>query len=122
MNEERAEAQTESLTHQRHAWRARFLTRFSRHKQQLIRRWWVPVTFIALGIALQSAAWRFEKPMYVSSGRMIVNLKLSIPEGSIYTEELNNFLGTQAALMQSAAVVQRVQQKLSDSFADPEIS
>ena len=35
---------------------------------------------------------------------MIVSIKLAIPEGSVYTEELSNFLGTQAALMQSGVV------------------
>ncbi len=44
---------------------------------------------------------------------MIVNLKLSIPEGSLYTEELNNFLGTQAALMQRGMVVQRAHARVA---------
>ena len=52
-----------------------------------------------------------DRVRYVSNGRMIVNLKLAIPEGSLYTEELNNFLGTQAALMQSAAVLDRAQDR-----------
>lgn len=94
-------------THERQAWRARFLTRFNRHRNQLIRHWWVPMAAVTAGLAVQAAAWRFQLPQFVSSGRMIVNLKLSIPEGSLYTEELNNFLGTQAALMQSGTVISR---------------
>ena len=46
-------------------------------------------------------------PAFASLGRMIVSIKLNIAEGSVYTEELSNFLGTQAALMQSGLVVQR---------------
>jgi Mrp family chromosome partitioning ATPase len=45
---------------------------------------------------------------------MIVNLKLSIPEGSLYTEELNNFLGTQAALMQSGVVINRAEERVAE--------
>jgi capsular exopolysaccharide synthesis family protein len=73
---------------------------------------------IALGLGLQATLWRREKVMYVSAGRMIVNLKLSIPEGSLYTEELNNFLGTQAALMQSAAVLDRAQDRTQAPVLD----
>lgn len=38
---------------------------------------------------------------------MIVNVKLSLPTGNVYSEELNNFLGTQAALLQSDTVSNR---------------
>jgi hypothetical protein len=38
---------------------------------------------------------------------MIVSPKLSLPEGSAYTEEMSNFLGTQSALMQSGVVINR---------------
>jgi succinoglycan biosynthesis transport protein ExoP len=107
MNEEPDNSQPTSLTHERHAWRARFLSRLGRHKNQLTRHWWVLVATVAAGLAAQAGIWRFEKPQFVSCGRMIVNLKLSIPEGSLYTEELNNFLGTQAALMQSGVVLNR---------------
>ena len=38
---------------------------------------------------------------------MIVSIKLAIQPASLYTEELSNFLGTQAALMQSGVVINR---------------
>ncbi len=38
---------------------------------------------------------------------MIVNVKLSLPNGNVYSEDLNNFLGTQAALLQSDTVSNR---------------
>ncbi len=44
---------------------------------------------------------------------MIVSVKLDIPEGSVYTEELSNFLGTQAALMQSGVVVNRAHARVT---------
>ena len=105
--------QPPSSTHERHAWRARFISRFNRHKNLLARHWWLLLATAAAGLAAQTALWRLEPPQFISSGRMIVNLKLSIPEGSLYTEELNNFLGTQAALMQSGAVINRAHSRVA---------
>ena len=105
-----------SLVHERQAWRSRFLARSTRLRNQLSKRWWILAAGVALGLAVQMILRRFETPLYISSGRMIVNLKLSIPEGSLYTEELNNFLGTQAALMQSAVVTERAQQRMPDTL------
>ncbi|MGD1088652.1 MAG: polysaccharide biosynthesis tyrosine autokinase [Verrucomicrobiota bacterium] len=50
---------------------------------------------------------KFDTASFVSVGRMIVNVKLSIPEESAYTEDFSDFLGTQAALMQSDLVINR---------------
>jgi polysaccharide biosynthesis transport protein len=119
MNED-DEPQPRSLTHERQVWRTRFITRFNRHKTQLTRHWWVLVVAVAAGAVVQAAMWRFEDPQFVSCGRMIVNLKLSIPEGSLYTEELNNFLGTQAALMQSGVVINRAHARVMGSGSTPE--
>jgi capsular exopolysaccharide synthesis family protein len=44
---------------------------------------------------------------------MIVSIKLNIAEGSVYTEELSNFLGTQAALMQSGVVLNRAHARVT---------
>jgi capsular exopolysaccharide synthesis family protein len=44
---------------------------------------------------------------------MIVSIKLNLAEGSVYTEELSNFLGTQAALMQSGVVVNRAHARIT---------
>ena len=44
---------------------------------------------------------------------MIVSIKLNIAEGSVYTEELSNFLGTQAALMQSGVVIERAHARVT---------
>jgi Mrp family chromosome partitioning ATPase/uncharacterized protein involved in exopolysaccharide biosynthesis len=103
-----------SLAHQRHAWRIGFLTRYYGCRRQLVRRWWLLLGALVLGLGIQAMVWRFQQPLFISAGRMIVNLKLSIPEGSLYTEELNNFLGTQAALMQSAAVIRHAQERVGE--------
>ena len=118
MNDEHDTGQAAGSAQERQAWRAGFLARLSRYKTQLARHWWLPILVIGVSLAVQLSRWWLEKPLYLSSGRLMVNLKLSLPEGSLYTEELNNFLGTQAALMQSAAVLQRAHQRLGESLAD----
>ena len=50
---------------------------------------------------------------------MIVSIKLAIPEGSVYTEELSNFLGTQAELMQSSEVMRRAHQRVMAEQTEP---
>jgi capsular exopolysaccharide synthesis family protein len=98
---------------------SRFHTRLYRWQSLARRLWWVPVctTLLALGIG-GFLIWR-TPASFVSRGQMIVSIKLSIPEGSVYTEELSNFLGTQVALMQSQAVQNRAFLTLQSSYPVP---
>lgn len=75
------------------------------HYFDLLRRGW-PILLLTLGISLGIGAWYiFEKaPKYESIGRIMVTGKISLPDGAIYSEELNNFYGTQIELMQSEIV------------------
>jgi capsular exopolysaccharide synthesis family protein len=94
-------------SHDRSISKARFLAKFQRYGNLLRKKWWILVLGIAVGVSVQLVLSRFAKISFTSVGRMIVSIKLAIPEGSVYTEELSNFLGTQAALMQSGAVINR---------------
>ena len=49
---------------------------------------------------------------------MIVNVKVSIPDGNVYSEEVNNFYGTQVALMQSDTVMNRVSARLQANHTE----
>jgi polysaccharide biosynthesis transport protein len=98
--------------HERHAWRVRFHSRLNRFKNLLRSKWWIPVIGTSLGACGGAALWFFPMPHYVSVGRMMMSMKLMLPEGSLYTEELSNFLGTQMALMQSGSVQSRAQARL----------
>lgn len=91
----------------RSAAKSRLLARFQRYSSLLARKWWILALGICLGLGAQTALYFTKPPSFVSVGRMIVSIKLAIPEGSVYTEELSNFLGTQMALMQSGVVVNR---------------
>src|SRR5205823_8352883 len=95
-----------------------FLARLDRYKNLLRRKWWILVFGTTLGLLIQGALSRLESPSFVSVGRMIVSIKLAIPEGSVYTEELSNFLGTQAALMQSGVVINRAHGRVTAQKPD----
>lgn len=91
---------------------SRFFTRLHRWQTLARRLWWVPVLSTVLAVGAAGFYVWHQPPRYVSRGQMIVNVRLSIPEGSVYMEELNNFFGTQIALMQSQAVINRAVQTL----------
>ena len=97
---------------ERLAFRSRMVTRFQRYTALVMTKWWIPALCVGLGLAVQSALHFSSPSRFTSLGRMIVSIKLSLPEGSIYTEELSNFLGTQQALMQSGAVVSRAHERV----------
>src|ERR1035437_6613382 len=87
--------------------RAHFHARLSRYRSLLRRKWWVLVLGAIVGVVIQGVRPWSAPASFASVGRMIVSTKLNIAEGSVYTDELSNFLGTQAALMQSGVVINR---------------
>ncbi len=91
---------------------AHFHSRLLRFRTRLRRHWWIPTLTLLAGLAVQAVIIRQQPPSFISLGQMIVSIKLSLPEGSVYNEEMSNFLGTQVALMQSAAVLSRVEVRL----------
>jgi polysaccharide biosynthesis transport protein len=107
MNEEQG-----LVTHDRPAWTARFFARLHRYRNLLFARWWILVACLVLALGIEGAYVRFAPPEYVSVGQMIVSIKLNIQQGSLYSEDLGNFLGTQAALMQGSEVVSRARERV----------
>lgn len=87
--------------------KAHFEARTVRYRNLLKEKWWVLVVGALAGLAVSGVIYKYRPPSFVSVGRMIVSIKLAIPEGSVYTEELSNFLGTQAELMRSSEVIRR---------------
>lgn len=92
---------------QAHSWWLNFKIVLFRYGLVLKRLWWVPLLTVAIGLA--AAGWFIANtpPSYLSSGRMMVSGKININEGSMYSEELLNFFGTQIELMQSGEVRNR---------------
>jgi capsular exopolysaccharide synthesis family protein len=97
----------------RTAFAARFSNQLYQYKKLFLKYWWIPLLAIGVSEGVQMYLLRHVPPTFVSVGRMIVNAKLSIPNANVYSEELNYFFGTQAALMQSDTVRNRVNLRLS---------
>ncbi len=86
---------------------SRFFNSLHRYKNLLLSKWWVLLLCAAASLgALAALKWN-APPEYQSVGRMIVGSKTALPSGGGYTEEMNNFYGTQMALMQSDTVSNR---------------
>jgi capsular exopolysaccharide synthesis family protein len=117
MNEEESEHSEHSeRRHQyqsRSSSKAHLLAKIHRYKNLLRKRWWVLAAGMALGLLVAAVLYRFQPSSFVSVGRMMVNMKLAIPEGNQYSEEASSFLGTQVALMQSAEVKGRAQAQVA---------
>jgi hypothetical protein len=96
--------------------RTAFATRFSnllyQYKRLLFQYWWLPLLTLGLSEGIQLFLLKHAPLAFVSVGRMIVNVKLSIPSANVYNEDLDNFFGTQVALMQSDSVINRVNLRL----------
>ena len=86
------------------SWSAAFITRLHRYKSLLLRRWWIPVLTICLGLFVQAFLIYQRPPAYLSSAKMMMAGKVNIPQGAIYSEDQINFYGTQIQLIQSAEV------------------
>ncbi|MBA3833227.1 MAG: polysaccharide biosynthesis tyrosine autokinase [Chthoniobacterales bacterium] len=82
------------------------ITRLHRYKALLLRRWWIPVLTICLGLFV--GAWMiYQAPnAFLSTSKMMVAGKLNLSQNAVYSEDTNNFYGTQIQLMQSDEVRQ----------------
>src|SRR5437588_77083 len=86
------------------SWSAVLITRLHRYKSLFLRRWWIPVLTICLGLFVEAFLIYQTPPQYQSTGKMILAGSMKIPQGAIYSEEQQNFYGTQIQLMQSTEV------------------
>ena len=86
------------------SWSAAFITRLHRYKSLLLRRWWIPVLTICLGLFVEAFLIYQTPPQYQSTSKMMLAGKLNIAQGAVYSEDAVNFYGTQIQLMQSAEV------------------
>src|SRR5437660_5132949 len=86
------------------SWSATFITRLHRYKSLFLRRWWIPVLTICLGLFVEAFLIYQTPPSYQSTSKMMLAGKLNIAQGAVYSEDSVNFYGTQIQLMQSAEV------------------
>src|SRR4030081_1708710 len=86
------------------SWSAAFITRLHRYKSLFLRRWWIPVLTVCLGLFVEAFLIYQTPPSYQSTSKMMLAGKLNIAQGAVYSEDSVNFYGTQIQLMQSAEV------------------
>jgi succinoglycan biosynthesis transport protein ExoP len=85
-------------------WSTSLITRLHRYKALLLRRWWIPVLTICLGLFVEAFLIYQTPPSFLSTSKMMLAGKLNISQGAVYSEDTVNFYGTQVQLMQSAEV------------------
>ena len=84
------------------------------------QRWWLVLLIVAV-CTFAGAVWAYRQPpAYLSTARMVVGGKITVPGGATYSEELTYFLGTQAEFMQSAEVRRRAEQRVAAT--EPELA
>src|SRR5450631_1104686 len=86
------------------SWSTSFITRLHRYRSLLLRRWWIPVLTICLGLFVQAWLIYQTPPSFLSTSKMMLAGKMNISQGAVYSEDNVNFYGTQIQLMQSAEV------------------
>src|SRR2546430_5816049 len=67
----------------------------------LTHYWWIPAATLVLTLAAAAIYVRRVAPTFISRARMWESEKLRLSEGASYTENLENYLGTQIELLKS---------------------
>jgi succinoglycan biosynthesis transport protein ExoP len=86
------------------SWSTSLITRLHRYRALLIRRWWIPVLTICLGLFVEAWLIYQTPPSFHSTSKMMLAGKLNIAQGAVYSEDSVNFYGTQIQLMESSEV------------------
>lgn len=83
-----------------------------RTKVVLRRYWWIVPLAVALGVGYKAVEGFLKAPTYMSSAQMIVSGRIALPENDVYSEERDNFFGTQIELMTSGQVLARAYERV----------
>ena len=95
-----------------------FLTRLHRYKSLLLRRWWIPVLTICLGLFVEAFLTYQTPPKFYSASKMIMAGKLNIAQNAVYSEDTQNFYGTQIQLMTSSEVKREAEALIRSSHPE----
>ena len=77
--------------------------------------WWVPTLTLMLGVGGAAAYLLSQAPSFVSDARMWETLKVRLPDGPLFAENDQNYVGTQTELLQSDALRDQVLARLQSS-------
>jgi len=93
------------------AGRAKRVVRFLREK------WWVFTLTACLAVGGQVGYQLAQPESHVATGRMWAAGRMRVPDGAYYSEEWQNYFGTQIELMKSAKIQQRAFQRVQGTAA-----
>ncbi|MBI1177178.1 polysaccharide biosynthesis tyrosine autokinase [bacterium] len=80
----------------------------------LRRYWWIPGLTLLLGLAGEAAYVKYKAPKFVSMSSMVETVKIRLPEGSLFSDDMDNFLGTLSEILQSGTLRDLTLQRLRD--------
>jgi succinoglycan biosynthesis transport protein ExoP len=80
------------------------VTRFHRYKALLLRRWWILLLTMCLGLFVGAWVIFQSANAYLSTSKMMVAGKLNLAQNAVFSEDADNFYGTQIQLMLSDQV------------------
>src|SRR5207237_9649604 len=86
------------------AWSTALITRLHRYRALLVRRWWIPVFTVCLGIFIEAWLIYQTPPSFLSTSKMMLAGKLNIAQGAVYSEDSDTFYRTQIHLRERAQV------------------
>jgi len=96
---------------------SRFYGQLHRWWLLLRKYWWVVSLILVVALALVCVLTLVSPGAYESKARMWLSGRLDIREGRLYTEEVIDYLGTQAELLRSSVVQKRALARLGGQFA-----
>lgn len=70
----------------------------------LRKYWWIPVLTLVFSLGAWAGYVLLKPPTFVSKARMWETVKVRLPEGGLFSEDVQNFLGTQTELLQSTTL------------------
>jgi len=80
----------------------------------LKKYWWLPLITLLLATTVAAVDAWFMPPLFTSEASMWETVKLQLPEGSMFSENMENFLGTQTDVLQSSKIHEAVLAGLAD--------
>jgi polysaccharide biosynthesis transport protein len=87
----------------------------------LRKYWWIPVSTLAIGLALEGGYVYWKEPAFVSYASMWETVKLKLPEGGVFSEDMQNYVGTLNGLLQSETLRQQALALIKASTNDTAI-
>lgn len=70
----------------------------------LLQYWWIPLVTLLLGLGLAVAVILSRPPTYVTDASMQETVKLQLPQGGMFSEDVQNFVGTLTELLKSGTL------------------